>query len=114
MAHIIAEHGAKIKQNDVWKLDNHVPADDNWKETVYSVMQVYVKRCANSFIEEKEFSIVWHYRNADPQQAKIRAGELYTELTTLTNNLNIQVTAGNKNIEVCIKGINKGYAVKSF
>ncbi|MEO0158960.1 MAG: trehalose-phosphatase [candidate division WOR-3 bacterium] len=30
---------------------------------------IYSDRLAGSFIEEKEFSIAWHYRQSDPEQA---------------------------------------------
>ena len=112
---LIAEHGAKLKlANENWKVDTHIATDDNWKEAVFPVMELYVKRCSNTFIEEKEFSVVWHFRNAEPMQAKVRANELYTELTQATHHLNVQVMMGNKIVEVRIKGIDKGYIVKKI
>jgi trehalose 6-phosphate synthase/phosphatase len=112
---LVAEHGAKIKYADSgWKVDNHIHTDENWKEIVYEVMERYVKRCPNTFVEQKEFSIVWHFRNSEPEQAKVRANELYTELCRLTQNLNVQVVRGNKIIEARIKGIDKGYMVKKL
>ena len=62
---LIAEHGSKLKlANESWKVDTNIAADDNWKEAIFPVMELYVKRCTNTFIEEKEFSVVWHFRNA--------------------------------------------------
>ena len=49
---------------------------NEWKEQVHNIMEMYVRRCAGSFIEEKEFSMVWHYRNANIEQGKLRAFEL--------------------------------------
>jgi trehalose 6-phosphate synthase/phosphatase len=77
-------------------------------------MQSYVKRCPNSFIEEKEFSIVWHFRNAEAQQAKMRAIDLYGELRHISHTFNVHVLTGNKIIEVHTKGINKVYILRKL
>jgi trehalose 6-phosphate synthase/phosphatase len=112
---LISEHGAKIKTSKgVWKQDLLIEIEDNWKDIINDVMDKYVKRCAKTFVEEKEYSLVWHYRNADPDQGKIRAAELASELSAYTNNLNIQVCSGNKIMEVRIKGVDKGSIVKKL
>ena len=54
---------------------------------------------------------MWHYRNADAVQAKIRAMELINELKTQLAEQPIEVVAGNKIVEVRNKGINKGSAL---
>jgi trehalose 6-phosphate synthase/phosphatase len=113
--HLIAEHGAMTKSiANGWKTDFEFNIDENWKFIIASVMETYVKRCANSFIEMKNFSVAWHYRNADPEQAKIRCAELFSELTEHSNYLNVQVVQGNKVVEVRIKGIDKAYIVKKL
>ena len=107
---LIAEHGAKTKYaSECWQTEPF--ADNSWKEQIRTVMEKFEKRCANTFIEEKEFSIVWHYRNADAVQAKIRAMELINELKTQLAEQPIEVMAGNKIVEVRNKGINKGSAL---
>lgn len=112
---IVAEHGAKTRLlNEEWKTDKNIIINEDWKEIIKQVMEVYVKRCANTFIEEKEFSLVWHFRNADADQAQIRSTELSDELSQIEHNLNLQVLAGNKIIEVRTKGIDKGYIVKQL
>ncbi len=112
---LVAEHGAKLKRhNDSWVVDRYIHQDEKWRDVIYPVMNLYVKRCANTFIEEKEFSLVWHFSNAEPQQAKIRAGELYGELCQLTRTRNLQVVQGNQTVEVRIKGIDKGYVARSL
>jgi trehalose 6-phosphate synthase/phosphatase len=112
--HIVSEHGAKQKKafDPTWYTQQMGEMDDDWKETIETVMKKYEKRCANTFVETKEYAAVWHYRNADQEQAKIRASELFSELGNYTNDLNIQVHAGNKIIEVRVKGVDKGNVVK--
>ncbi len=110
---LVAEHGAKMKSgNGIWETDKHIITDENWRPIIYRILEIYVKRCANSFIEEKEYSIVWHYRNAEPTQAKMRANELYNEVCQVARSLNIMVTPGNKIIEIRTKGIDKGTIAK--
>jgi trehalose 6-phosphate synthase/phosphatase len=108
---LIAEHGAKMKiYNNEWITE--VRKMDDWQQQVFAIMKGYEKRCVHSFTEIKEFSIVWHYRNAAPEQGKLRAAELLTELHAFIKNKNLQVLCGNKNIEVRNSGIDKGSIVK--
>jgi trehalose 6-phosphate synthase/phosphatase len=69
-----------------------------------------VDRVPGSFIEEKGFSIAWHYRKADPEQSSVQAKELIDTLVNLTANINVQVMQGNKVVEVRNAGFNKGTA----
>jgi len=94
---LVAEHGAKMKLgNRIWEADRNIASDENWRPIIYRILEIYVNRCVNTFIEEKEFSIVWFYRNAEPTQAKMRANELYNEVCQVERSLNIMVTSGNK------------------
>jgi trehalose 6-phosphate synthase/phosphatase len=67
-------------------------------------------RTPGSFIEEKNYSLVWHYRTADPDLASVRVVELRESLLNLTENLNVGILEGSKVIEVKTSGINKGTA----
>ena len=73
---------------------------------------MYVRRCPNSFIEEKDFSIVWHYRNANAEQGRLRALELTSQLNEYIHNSHLEVMHGNRIVEVRNSGINKGTAIK--
>lgn len=110
---LIAEHGAKRKpKNGEWVKE--VQTHSEWQEKVHSIMEMYVRRCPNTFIEEKEFSTVWHYRNADAEQGKLKAQELMSELNGNINRRHLQVTMGNKIVEVRNRGIDKGTAIKKI
>ncbi|NIP29195.1 MAG: hypothetical protein GTN99_00625, partial [Candidatus Dadabacteria bacterium] len=54
-----------------------------------SILEMYVDRTPGSFLEEKEFSLVWHYRKVDPSLAKVRVGELKYILIHIISNLNL-------------------------
>lgn len=110
---IIAEHGACIKfEGKGWMKE--LILTTNWKVDVQGIIELHVRNCQNSFIEEKEYSIVWHYRNATHEQARVQAQELYTALNTYANNKKLQVFMGNKIVEIKYSGIDKGSAIKKL
>ncbi|NJD77326.1 MAG: bifunctional alpha,alpha-trehalose-phosphate synthase (UDP-forming)/trehalose-phosphatase [Candidatus Methanoperedens sp.] len=109
----IAEHGVWIKKkNEEWRLTR--PLNTEWKSRLLPVLEAYVDRVPGSFVENKEFSIVWHYRNSDPELASMRAKELMDDLVDFTANIDVQVSKGNKVIEVRNAGINKGTTALHF
>ncbi len=110
---IVAEHGTWIKEkNNNWKLIKPLTAD--WKLKLLSFLKFYTDRLPGSFVEEKEFSLVWHYRRSEPELSSIRAKELIDDLISLTANMDIQIFQGNKVIEIRSSGINKGTAAMYF
>jgi trehalose 6-phosphate synthase/phosphatase len=110
---IIAEHGGCIKlKGEQWLKKEAGP--NSWRDTVKQVMNRYVQECRHSFVEEKEYAMVWHYRNADTSQGTLLAEQLYNELYNLCRTENLDVFSGKKIIEVKIRGINKGAAIKQL
>lgn len=109
----VAEHGVWTKDpGKAWNLIKQLKA--GWKQQIRPILEVYVDRTPGSFIEEKEHSLVWHYRKADPKLALLRAGELKDALVHLVSNLSIGVLEGNKVIEIKNRDINKGRAVMKW
>ena len=106
---LVAEHGVWIKERSK-EWGTIEPLENDWKTEILPVLEVYVDRTPGSFIEEKEFSLVWHYRNCDAELAAVRAKEVKDVLLNLTANLNIGVMEGNKVIEIKNTNINKGRA----
>jgi trehalose 6-phosphate synthase/phosphatase len=78
------------------------------------VLTTYADRLPRAFVEEKEFSIVWHYRRADPELGATRAKELVDDLVNFTANIDVQVLQGSKVVEVRCGGVNKGTAAMRF
>ena len=106
---LVAEHGAWIREKGKeWEMVESLSTD--CKEKVRPVLELYVDRTPGSFIEEKEFSLVWHYRKADRRLGDMRARELKNDLVNLVANLNLQVLEGSKVVEVKNAGVNKGRA----
>jgi len=107
--HFIAEHGVWLREPDGdWHMMEQI--DNEWKESVQPLLEYYVDQTPRTFIEHKNFSLVWHYRKADPDLGMQRAWELKDELRTLTSNLNLEIMDGDKVLEIKYSGINKGRA----
>ncbi|MFC1529022.1 bifunctional alpha,alpha-trehalose-phosphate synthase (UDP-forming)/trehalose-phosphatase [Candidatus Latescibacterota bacterium] len=106
---LIAEHGVWIKQKDGdWELIQ--PLVNYWKDEIRPILENYMDRTPGSLIEEKDYSLVWHYRKSEPDLATIRARELKEEILHFTMNLGLAVLEGNKVIEIKNAGVNKGLA----
>jgi trehalose 6-phosphate synthase/phosphatase len=106
---LVAEHGAWIKEPDKpWEMIKSLATD--WKPKLLPILKLYAERVAGTFVEEKEFSIVWHYRNADPERGTLAARELSDDLLAFTANIDVQVLQANKAVEVKNAGIHKGIA----
>lgn len=111
--YMIAEHGAWHKERQgKWRkmagLSNH------WKQDLYPLIDTYVDRTPGTFIEEKTYSLVWHYRKAQSGLGELRAGELMNTLKYIASDKGLQLLPGNKVVEVKNMEINKGRAALSL
>jgi len=112
-ASLIAEHGAWIKDRaDDWRVIE--PLRNDWKDTIRPILELYTDRTPGSSVEEKDFSLVWHFRRSDPELAYLRTQELKDAVLNLTANLDIGVFEGSKILEVKNIGISKGHAAERW
>jgi trehalose 6-phosphate synthase/phosphatase len=110
---LVAEHGAWIRDDrGRWTTTGDFNTD--WKGIVKPILERYKRRTPGALVEEKNFSLVWHYRRADPELASVRVAELKETLYFLTANLKVEVAEGNKIVEVKNMGINKGRAAMNW
>ncbi len=110
---LVAEHGVWLRHKlGEWRMLRALTTE--WKERVRPILQLYVDRLPGALLEEKEFSLAWHFRRADPEQAPIRAKELLDDLAGYTRNIDVQVLEGNKVIEVRNTGVTKGTAAMEW
>jgi len=104
---LVAEHGAQVKmKGEEWSQASS--ANSFWKDEIRPLMQVYVSRCAGSFIEEKKSTLVWHYRNTAPELGFTRSRELINAISQFAQNTPVQVIDGNKVVEVRLTEVDKG------
>jgi trehalose 6-phosphate synthase/phosphatase len=106
---LIAEHGVWIKQRGTgWK--TMLSLMDDWKNDIRMILELYVDRTPGSFIEAKDYSLVWHYRKVETGLGELRARELVNHLNFLASNSNLQVLDGQMAVEIKAQEINKGKA----
>ncbi len=106
---IVAEHGVWTREpKGEFTMIEQI--DSDWIEIIHPILEFYVIRTPRSFVETKNYSLVWHYRNADPDLGEQRSWELKDELKGLVTNLNLEIMDGDKVIEIKNSGINKGRA----
>ncbi len=104
---LVAEHGVWLRpKGGEWRTLKVISTD--WKTQVRPILQLYVDRLPGALLEEKEYSLAWHYRRADPEQASQRAKELLDDLADYTRNIDVQVLEGDKVMEVRNTGVTKG------
>lgn len=107
---MITDHGVWLHTaEDGW--DSLERIRTNWMENIRPILETFVDRTPGTFIEEKKYSLAWHYRKADPELAEQRVMELNTVLTSLISNNELSVLKGNKVIEIKSSNVNKGRAL---
>lgn len=110
---LYAEHGAWfLNENKEW---HTFDLKQEWKVSVKRVMQNAVEKTDGSFIEEKSFSIAWHYRNSPIETARKSISELKEALLNLkeVRGNKLDILNGDKVVEVKFASINKGIASTS-
>lgn len=110
---LIAEHGAwKRKYGEDWVMLPGLTAQ--WKQDILPILDTYMDRTPGSFIEEKSYSLVWHYRKVETGLGELRANELMNTLRYFTNDIGLQILPGDKVIEIKNIEINKGKAALTW
>lgn len=110
---MIAEHGAwQKKHGTAW---TSLPfLNDHWKQDIRTFLETYTDRTPGSFIEEKSYSLVWHYRKVELGLGELRAGEIVNHLRVLAADKGLQLMPGNKVIEFKSVDVNKGKAALNW
>src|SRR5690606_768031 len=59
-----AEHGSVTKINGKWQ--TYIDESFEWKAVLKPILEKQAKKSPGAFVEEKQNSLVWHYRAAKP------------------------------------------------
>ena len=111
--HLIGEHGVWYKEKA--KEWNHLKGlSDAWKQDVQPTLDVYIERTPGSFVEEKTFSLVWHFRKVENELGETRASELINTLRYVVADLGLQMLRGNKVVEIKSIEANKGKSASHY
>src|ERR1700733_918717 len=110
---LVAEHGAEIKapSASTWEPLRPQPPTD-WKPTVMPILEHFVDRTPGSFVEEKKYALVWHYRMAEPEFGEWLANELVSMLEAMLAETELRAFRGEKIVEVKPVWANKGEAIE--
>jgi trehalose 6-phosphate synthase/phosphatase len=104
---LVAEHGIwTCKHGEEWVENKNI--NPEWKPFFSGIFENYADRTPGAFVEEKDCSLVWHYRNSDPDFGPMRARELISNIEFLSKNKDLRILAGNKVVELMPASINKG------
>lgn len=110
---LISEHGVWNRPvNEKWHLTENL--NNSWMKTVRPVLETFVDRTPGTFIEEKNYSLAWHYRKTTPELGEVRANELSAVLKDMISNHGLSVLQGNKVLEIKSSGVNKGKAANKL
>ena len=106
---LVAEHGHFIKKSGAgW--NGTVIGKKDWMVDVMPIFETFTDRTPGTFIEEKQNSLVWHYRKTDPELASGRVVEIKTVLSSLISD-ELTILDMEKALEVVDRQVNKGSAV---
>jgi trehalose 6-phosphate synthase/phosphatase len=109
---LIAEHGAMIKENGKW--EEMVMDKGEWKKIVLPVFRQIIIACPGSFLEEKKFTLAWHYRNAKTEAGYTCSRELIHLLEDMVHAYGLKILDGNRVVEVMSEKIGKGEAIRNI
>ena len=112
---LIAEHGYYYRHHNAaeWIVFD-TQADLSWKNQIIDIFRLYAGMTPGSNIEEKTSSVVWHYRNSDPEFGNWKANQLVAELYEMLSNLPVEIHHGQKIVEVGSMQLNKGIVLDHF
>ncbi len=106
---LVAEHGVWTKEPESdWQLRSGL--SNAWKEEVNALMESYADRTPGAFVEEKSFSLAWHYRKVPEGLGVLRASELKESLRDFSSSYGLQLLDGDKVVEIRHAEVNKGRA----
>jgi trehalose 6-phosphate synthase/phosphatase len=110
---LIAEHGAWYKDHGKpWRSRRDL--NNEWRAEIYHVMDIYSRRTPGAFIEEKSYSLAWHYRRVEDGLGNLRAQELMADIKHFVSDSGLQMLQGDKVIEIKSIAVNKGKAAKRW
>jgi len=109
---LAAEHGAWFKKENVWHQQKATLKAH--RAAIIALLERYAERTPGAQIEQKDFAIVWHYRNVLPELAFARNAQLRYELKQLLDATDIGIYNGSKVIEIKPRTIHKGAVCESL
>lgn len=111
---LIAEHGALIKSAGHKTWHETVETGRRWKKTLLPILETYTDLTPRATIEEKQYSLVWHYRQSPAFAAQKNLQILQRVLRQQVKLLGLSLFNGNKILEIKDPNVNKGNAIQRW
>ncbi|MDX9873038.1 MAG: bifunctional alpha,alpha-trehalose-phosphate synthase (UDP-forming)/trehalose-phosphatase, partial [Clostridia bacterium] len=110
---IIASHGLWLHHpGQEWLMT--VSLDNDWKEPIRHVLELYTDRIPGSLIEEKDYSLAWHYRQCNPDMIAVKLNEVRETLRSMIESQTLGLQEGDKVLEIKDNRVNKGFGASAF
>jgi len=110
---MLAAHGLwKRERNGEWGMMTAL--DNSWKESIIGIMQTYVDRMPGALIEEKDYSVAFHYRRCEPYVVSVKLGEIRSVLSSAIESMSLGIQEGNRVLEIKDSRIDKGQSAAAF
>eukprot|EP00611_Tribonema_gayanum_P004565 TRINITY_DN1376_c0_g1_i1.p1 TRINITY_DN1376_c0_g1~~TRINITY_DN1376_c0_g1_i1.p1 ORF type:complete len:1060 (-),score=283.32 TRINITY_DN1376_c0_g1_i1:298-3147(-) len=107
---LAAEYGFyyRLPNQDQWQCAGQ-GLDLTWKNVVHPIMQYFTERTPGTYIENKESSLTWHYRDADPHFGLWQAKDMQINMEDSLSNMPLEILQGNRMVEVRHQAANKSF-----
>jgi trehalose 6-phosphate synthase/phosphatase len=111
--HFFASHGLWMRHpGEKWHMT--VQLDNAWKKSIAHMLELYTVHMPGSLIEEKDYSLAFHYRQCEPDMTAFKINELKVALMSMTESMSLEIQEGNKVLEIKDNRVKKGYGATQF
>ncbi len=107
---LIAENGAIFKEDGEWKTD--FSGNTFWKKNLEPLFGAITQNCPESFLEEKDHSLIWNYKNVEPKTGLIYSEQLKRTLENIVHFYNLKIIAHKNTIEVMSMEISRAKTIR--
>lgn len=95
---LLACSNAAYRRDGAWTVFQELSSD--WQEEARPILERYVVRTPGSYIDEKQYALIWHFENAVKELGDVRSRELMDDLKSFTGMENLQINEGDRLIEI--------------
>lgn len=107
------DHGMRYRfLHQPWQ--TMIEPNNEWKPAFKKLLYQFLDQMPGSIIEEKKYSIAFHYRQCEPDMVAIKRIELLDALHTIKGNGNLDIQLGHRMIEIKDASVNKGLVATRF
>ncbi len=111
---LAAEHGALYRRIGGKNWHRLTNADRSWQEIVLGLFDYFADLVPGAHVEQKEWSLTWHYRQAPVYLAQKNLVALHHLLKPIVKKYDLRIKDGNKVLEVHASDISKAKVAQEW